>query len=142
MFCCCAFLLTFVWVFLDPAHEDYSNLQSAYEAMLDVSEYINEVKRDSEQLQIINDIQASITDLPIAHGVALKDYGRLRKDAELKVCICVMNFGFLKNTFRRNILMNSMALLWLYYFWLMGILYWVCIVMPNRDKVPAFVLTA
>ena len=91
--------------------------------MLDVSEYINEVKRDSEQLQIINDIQASITDLPIAHGVALKDYGRLRKDAELKVYICVMNFGFLKNTFRRNILMNSMALLWLYYFWLMGILY-------------------
>ena len=79
------FLLTFVWVFLDPAHEDYINLQSAYEAMLDVSEYINEVKRDSEQLQIINDIQASITDLPIAHGVALKDYGRLRKDAELKV---------------------------------------------------------
>ena len=71
--------------FLDPAHEDYSNLQSAYEAMLDVSEYINEVKRDSEQLQIINDIQASITDLPIAHGVELKDYGRLRKDAELKV---------------------------------------------------------
>ena len=123
MFCCCAFLLTFDCFFLDPAHEDYSNLQSAYEAMLDVSEYINEVKRDSEQLQIINDIQASITDLPIAHGVALKDYGRLRKDAELKVCICVMNFGFLKNTFRRNILMNSMALLWLYYFWLMGILY-------------------
>ena len=113
MFCCCAFLLTFVWVFLDPAHEDYINLQSAYEAMLDVSEYINEVKRDSEQLQIINDIQASITDLPIAHGVALKDYRRLRKDAELKVYFCVMNFGFLKNTFRRNILMNSMALLFI-----------------------------
>ena len=87
IFSCCHFLLTFVCIFLDPAHEDYSNLQSAYEAMLDVSEYINEVKRDSEQLQIINDIQASITDLPIAHGVALKDYGRLRKDAELKVCI-------------------------------------------------------
>ena len=86
IFSCCHFLLTFVCIFLDPAHEDYSNLQSAYEAMLDVSEYINEVKRDSEQLQIINDIQASITDLPIAHGVELKDYGRLRKDAELKVC--------------------------------------------------------
>ena len=110
------FLLTFVWVFLDPAHEDYINLQSAYEAMLDVSEYINEVKRDSEQLQIINDIQASITDLPIAHGVALKDYGRLRKDAELKVYIYVMNFVFLKNTFRRNILMNSMALLFILFF--------------------------
>ena len=79
----CLFL--FLFVFLAPAHEEYGSLQSAYEAMLDVSEYINEVKRDSEQLQIINDIQASITDLPIAHGVALKDYGRLRKDAELKV---------------------------------------------------------
>ena len=140
MFCCCAFLLTFVWVFLDPAHEDYINLQSAYEAMLDVSEYINEVKRDSEQLQIINDIQASITDLPIAHGVALKDYGRLRKDAELKVVyICVMNFGFLKNTFRRNILMNSMALLFIL-FLANGYIILLCIVMP--DKVPAFFLTA
>ena len=53
--------------------------------MLDVSEYINEVKRDSEQLQIISDVQASITDLRMPEGVALRDYGRLRKDAELKV---------------------------------------------------------
>ena len=90
--------------------------------MLDVSEYINEVKRDSEQLQIINDIQASITDLPIAHGVELKDYGRLRKDAELKVYI--MNFIFLKKYFSPKYLClrNSMALI-LYYFWLMGIIF-------------------
>ena len=39
--------------------------------MLDVSEYINEVKRDSEQLQIINDIQASITDLRMPDGVGM-----------------------------------------------------------------------
>lgn len=53
--------------------------------MLDVSEYINEVKRDSEQLQIIAEIQASITDLHMPNGVELRDYGRLRKDAELKI---------------------------------------------------------
>ena len=28
-----------------PSHEEYPSLQSAYEAMLDVAEYINEVKR-------------------------------------------------------------------------------------------------
>ena len=53
--------------------------------MLDVSEYINEVKRDYEQLQIITEIQASITDLRLAAGIELRDYGRLRKDADLKV---------------------------------------------------------
>ncbi len=53
--------------------------------MLDVSDYINEVKRDSEQLQIICEIQASIVDLHLPAGVELQDYGRLRKDAELKV---------------------------------------------------------
>ena len=47
----------------DPSHEEYNSLQMAYQAMLDVSEYINEVKRDSEQLQIISEIQGSITDL-------------------------------------------------------------------------------
>ena len=71
--------------FTGPVHEEYASLQSAYEAMLDVSEYINEVKRDSEQLQIISEIQASIVDLQLAAGVELRDYGRLRKDAELKV---------------------------------------------------------
>ena len=69
----------------EPSHEEYASLQLAYEAMLDVSEYINEVKRDSEQLQIISEIQASITDLHLPAGVELCFYGRLRKDAELKV---------------------------------------------------------
>ncbi len=53
--------------------------------MLDVSEYINEVKRDSEQLAIIRETQKSITDWNMPNGVELKDYGRLRKDSELKV---------------------------------------------------------
>ena len=43
-------------------HEEYHSIQQAYECMLDVSEYINEVKRDSEQLDLIKAIQVSITD--------------------------------------------------------------------------------
>jgi len=66
-------------------HEEYLKVQSAYECMLDVSDYINEVKRDSEQLTIIKEIQASITEWTMPEGVELKDYGRLRKDSELKV---------------------------------------------------------
>ena len=54
--------------------------------MLDVSEFINEVKRDSEQLEAIKKIQVSITDWNIADiNMELKDYGRLRKDSELKI---------------------------------------------------------
>ena len=68
-----------------PMHEEYESLQSAYAAMLDVSEYINEVKRDSEQLHIIAEIQASITDLHLPSRAELRDYGRLRKDSELRV---------------------------------------------------------
>ena len=65
-------------------HEEYHSVEKAYEAMVDVSEYINEVKRDSEQIHIISDIQSSISDLP--DGLDLRDHGgRLRKDSELKV---------------------------------------------------------
>ena len=58
--------------------------------MLDVADFINEAKRDSEQLNIIREIQNSITDYTslLPPGVAtleLKDYGRLRKDGELKI---------------------------------------------------------
>jgi guanine nucleotide exchange factor VAV len=67
------------------SHEEYHAIQQAYDAMLDVSDYINEVKRDSEQLHIIREIQKSITEWNMPNGVELKDYGRLRKDCELKV---------------------------------------------------------
>jgi hypothetical protein len=53
--------------------------------MVDVAEYINEVKRDSEQIHNIKEIQDSITDWNMPAGMTLKDYGRLRKDGELKV---------------------------------------------------------
>ena len=67
-------------------HEDYHGISQAYDCMLDVSEFINEVKRDSEQLDLIKDIQNSITDWNIQDiNMELKDYGRWRKDSELKI---------------------------------------------------------
>jgi len=67
------------------SHEEYHTIHQAYESMLDVSDYVNEVKRDSEQLQIIKEIQISITDWNMPPGHELCDYGRLRKDSELKI---------------------------------------------------------
>ncbi|CAM1314469.1 VAV2 (predicted) [Pycnogonum litorale] len=66
-------------------HDDYAGLERALDAMLDLSMYINEVKRDNETLQIIKDIQISITDLSMPENTQLKDYGRLLKDGEVKI---------------------------------------------------------
>jgi hypothetical protein len=66
-------------------HEDYHTVHQAYETMLDVSDFINEVKRDSEQRQIIKEIHESITGWNMPPGTELWDYGRLRKDSELKI---------------------------------------------------------
>ncbi len=69
----------------NESHEDYSGLQRAHNSMVDLGQYINEVKRDTETLEIIADIQASITDLEMPENTQLKDYGRLLKDGELKI---------------------------------------------------------
>ena len=66
-------------------HEDYSGLQKAHQSMVDLGQYINEVKRDTETLEIIADIQSSIVDLEMPENTELKDYGRLLKDGELKI---------------------------------------------------------
>lgn len=66
-------------------HDDHHGLQRALNAMLDLAQYINEVKRDNETLQIIRDIQTNITDLRMPDDLELKDYGRLLKDGELKI---------------------------------------------------------
>ncbi|XP_054717331.1 protein vav-like [Uloborus diversus] len=66
-------------------HDDYLNLQKALDSMVDLAHYINEVKRDNETLQIIRDIENSITDLRMPDDLELKDYGRLLKDGELKI---------------------------------------------------------
>lgn len=50
---CCILLLL-------QNHEDYRGLERAREAMVDVAQYINEVKRDSDTLQIMSDIQVRV----------------------------------------------------------------------------------
>lgn len=66
-------------------HDDYQGLKKAHDAMVDLGQFINEVKRDSETLQIISDIQTSITDLEMPEKTQLRDYGRLQKDGELRM---------------------------------------------------------
>ena len=67
--------------------DDHSGLERALSAMRDVAEYINEVKRDNETLQIMNDIQSSITDWPLEESAfrSVRDCGTLLKDAEIKI---------------------------------------------------------
>jgi len=67
------------------SHEDYTGLQKAHNSMVDLGLYINEVKRDTETIEIIRDIQQSITDLDMPENTELKDYGRLLKDGELRI---------------------------------------------------------
>ncbi|XP_058795791.1 protein vav isoform X2 [Phymastichus coffea] len=65
--------------------EDRRKLTQAREVMVDVAQYINEVKRDSDTLDIINNIQHLIVDWDRSEDIQLRDYGRLLKDGELKV---------------------------------------------------------
>ncbi|XP_016911016.1 protein vav [Apis cerana] len=65
--------------------EDRRQLTKAREVMVDIAQYINEVKRDSDTLDIIRDIQASIIDWDVPEDTQLKDFGRLLRDGELKV---------------------------------------------------------
>lgn len=69
----------------NPTNEDYQGLKRAHEAMVDLGQYINEVKRDSEAIQIINDIENSIVGLNMPSNTQLTDYGRLVTDGFLRV---------------------------------------------------------
>ncbi|OWR50144.1 vav isoform 1, partial [Danaus plexippus plexippus] len=70
-----------------PNHEEFRGLERAKEAMVDVAQYINEVKRDSEVLVLLAKLQESIVDWDRsgAEGGSLAAYGRLLLDGELKV---------------------------------------------------------
>ncbi|XP_034823944.1 protein vav isoform X2 [Maniola hyperantus] len=72
-----------------PNHEEFRGLERAKEAMVDVAQYINEVKRDSEVLSLLAKVQESIIDWDGAAlgagGAGLAAYGRLLLDGELKV---------------------------------------------------------
>ncbi|XP_024086267.1 protein vav isoform X2 [Cimex lectularius] len=67
-----------------PNHEDFRGLERAREAMVDVAQYINEVKRDSDTLQIMADIEESITDWE-SKQTKLTNFGRLLKDGDLRI---------------------------------------------------------
>ncbi|VVC33602.1 Hypothetical protein CINCED_3A016799 [Cinara cedri] len=66
-------------------HKDLPGLEWAKECMVDVAQYINEVKRDSDTLQIMNDVQKSIVDWDVVGITPLKNYGHLIADGELKI---------------------------------------------------------
>uniref|UniRef100_A0A8C9VLI1 Vav guanine nucleotide exchange factor 1 n=1 Tax=Scleropages formosus TaxID=113540 RepID=A0A8C9VLI1_SCLFO len=63
-------------------HAEKENLRTALDAMRDLAQCVNEVKRDNEIIRQITAFQLSIENLqqPIAH------YGRPRIDGELKIC--------------------------------------------------------
>ncbi|XP_026480892.1 protein vav-like [Ctenocephalides felis] len=69
----------------ETTHEDYRGLERAKEAMIDVAQYINEVKRDSELLVVLNKIQDSISELSLPEGTDLRLYGKLILDGELRI---------------------------------------------------------
>lgn len=67
------------------AHEDYRGLERAKEAMDDVAEYTNEVKRDSEHMVVIQKVKESIIDLDLPNGNDLQQYGRLLLDGDIHI---------------------------------------------------------
>ncbi|KAK3872573.1 hypothetical protein Pcinc_022351, partial [Petrolisthes cinctipes] len=65
-------------------HPELPELHKAREDMMDLAEYINEVKRDNEMLQIIKDLKTSIMEMPSE----ISDYeelGKLRHDGETSI---------------------------------------------------------
>ncbi|XP_055613942.1 protein vav isoform X2 [Uranotaenia lowii] len=69
----------------NPSHEDFRGLERAKEAMVDVAQYSNEVKRDSEHLVVIQKVKESILDLNLPNGNNLEQYGRLLLDGDLNI---------------------------------------------------------
>lgn len=59
------------------SHPDYGPIVRSYKIMMDLGEFLNEAKRDSEMLDTINAIQNSITDLIMPENTVLYDYGKL-----------------------------------------------------------------
>lgn len=68
-----------------PVHDDYRGLERAKEAMVDVAQFTNEVKRDCEQMNVIKKVRESIIDLNLPNGNDLSLYGRLLLDGDLNI---------------------------------------------------------
>lgn len=60
-------------------------MKRAREAMLDVATYINEVKRDSDHLSLLKQVQENISDWELTPNIELHSFGHLLKDGELKI---------------------------------------------------------
>ncbi|CDW52568.1 protein vav 1 [Trichuris trichiura] len=69
--------------------EERTSLSLGWDAMRDLSLYLNEVTRDCETQQIIRDIQSSIDNLTewLPKSTSLIDYGRPLKDGDIKVTL-------------------------------------------------------
>uniref|UniRef100_A0A6G1SF83 Protein vav n=1 Tax=Aceria tosichella TaxID=561515 RepID=A0A6G1SF83_9ACAR len=67
------------------SNDDYQGLKRAHDAMVDLGQYINEVKRDTEATQIMNEIEQSILGLNMPPNTRLIDYGRLITDGKVRI---------------------------------------------------------
>ncbi|XP_023678052.1 guanine nucleotide exchange factor VAV3b [Paramormyrops kingsleyae] len=64
-----------------PDATNKSNLRTALDAMKDLAQYVNEVKRDNETLREIDQYQSSIENL----NQSLRNFGRPKGDGEVRV---------------------------------------------------------
>jgi guanine nucleotide exchange factor VAV len=64
--------------------EEQANVGQALMIMVDVAMYINEVKRDSEMIDMIRNIEDSIVDLQMPENLHLTSYGHLHIDGVVR----------------------------------------------------------
>lgn len=78
----------------NATHTDKDSIQTGLNAMKDLGNYINEMKRDTEMLLNIKHIENSIAFFDMPRDTELKDYGRLLMDGEMKVSlVCLKMFN-------------------------------------------------
>ncbi|XP_078489449.1 guanine nucleotide exchange factor VAV2-like isoform X2 [Ciona intestinalis] len=78
-------------------HPDKGELAGALESMQELSHYVNEVKRDSEMLITINQVQSCLVEY--STQIPLNSYGRLQKDGELRIKSTMDKKAKSRNTF-------------------------------------------
>ncbi|KAF7259289.1 hypothetical protein EG68_03389 [Paragonimus skrjabini miyazakii] len=71
---------------LTPAdHPERPGLLKAHEAMKELAQSVNEVKRDLDTISAIDQIQASLSEISLPADKKLSNYGRRHMDGEVKV---------------------------------------------------------
>jgi guanine nucleotide exchange factor VAV len=71
--------------FTPENHDDYQGLVKASEVIVDVSKYVDEVKRDYDFLSVIEKVRNSIPDLVLPNNSKLSDYGKLLYDGYVNI---------------------------------------------------------